>query len=100
MSYCRFSEGDVYLVGTSVYVDESREEGFHCVGCILNPKTWVGDETAFLGGYLKSISGASDFSSVSRKATLAHLDKHVVAGHAVPNRAVEGLTAETEWGQP
>lgn len=96
MAYCRFGEGDVYLMGTHI----GGEEGFYCCGCLLNPKKWVENDGAQFGGYLEPIDGTPDFTSLSRIATLAHLGKHIVAGHIVPGRAIENLTTETEWGQP
>lgn len=98
MSYCRFSEGDVYLIGT--YAPGTEEEVFYCCGCLLNPRQWVGAADAFLGGYLESVSGEPDFLSPSRGAAYSHLEDHVDAGHYVPRRAFDGLIAETEWGQP
>lgn len=94
MSYCRFSEGDVYLIGT---IRGTREE-FYCCGCLLNPKEWHEEDGHFLGGYLRSINNEEDFHSPSRAETYRHLEAHVAAGHHVPDRALDGIAAETEWG--
>jgi hypothetical protein len=56
MSFCRFSEGDVYLVPT--------EEGIVCYGCAL----YESEPNVFT-----SIDGAVE-----------HLLKHCVAGHKAP----------------
>lgn len=96
MSYARFSEGDVYLIGTT----QDNEEVFYCCGCLLNAKEWVDNEDSFLGGFLRALSGQPDFMSSSRYETLDHLGDHLEAGHEVPQRAIEGIANETEWGTP
>ena len=60
MSYCRFSEGDVYLVKAS-------QVHWECIACRLNEE------------------GSRMFESINEVD--AHLDAHVAAGHEVPTRA-------------
>lgn len=79
MSYARWSEGDVY-----VYEDVSG--GFTCCGCSLHPDNDKED-------------GPDEVKSINvktRQEMLAHLDKHVAAGHLVPSRAVERLKREID----
>ncbi len=94
MSYCRFGEGDVYLIGSL----RDGEEVFYCCGCLLNEKDWVGDADSFLGGFLRARSGQPDFMSPSRFETLDHLGDHLEAGHEVPQHAIDAIANETEWG--
>lgn len=67
MSYCRFSDGDVYLLP---YVNG----GILCCACWLNDR----DNNIFY----------------SRKEVIAHLDKHREAGFEVPEYAYDRLRKE------
>lgn len=68
MSYCRFSEGDVYL-----YCGAS---GWICCACRLRDKDY------------------EDFLMASPQAALEHLLQHRTTGHVVPERAIERLQEE------
>lgn len=66
MSYCRFSDGDVYLF--------YHVNGFYdCCGCRLN-------------------SEKTSFNTPSE--TLEHLKEHIAAGHDVPGYAIKRLKQE------
>jgi hypothetical protein len=65
MSYCRFSQGDVYLF-------ENVYGYFDCCGCKLR--------------------GMDRF--LTRRETLAHLEEHRSAGHDVPQYAIDRLQEE------
>jgi hypothetical protein len=69
MSYCRISEGDVYM-----YADISG--GIVCCGC------------RFVEGF-----GVKFYS---RSEALAHLELHIERGDSVPSRAIERLKREIE----
>ena len=66
MSYSRFIEGDVYVIGTNDSLD--------CLWCLLNE----GQRT----------------STTTRTAMIEHLKAHQAAGHVVPERAFEQLQTE------
>ena len=98
MSYCRFSDGDVYLY---YHVGEF----FMCQCCKLAPL--VPASTRFLD----TISGAVDDPDYkgpiefkmhgstklyTYEEALAHLEDHVAAGHKVPIYAIETLMQEVE----
>ena len=102
MSYCRFSEGDVYMyyhVGGFV----------ECCACLLTPMI----DTIFTKGFeghslfgtkgpcercngkgcsTCQMHGGLEFSTF--QAALIHLKEHVEAGHSVPDRAFIALKAE------
>ena len=82
MSYARFGEGDVY-----VYGDVSGL--MRCQACELARA--VGDESTFSRG--DYWTAAKDEREQAREM-IAHLEKHVAAGHTVPSRAFERLSAE------
>lgn len=65
MSYCRFSEGDVYMYPS--------EEGIECCLCLLAPP-WLTLQT--------------------ERDALAHLLAHRAAGHTVPQHAIDRLQEE------
>lgn len=84
MSYCRFGEGsDVYVFASDV--------GLECCGCLLQDQEWVEDERALFGGYLKDIGEIIPHVFQSNHEMIEHLEKHVAAGHAVPDRAFARL---------
>lgn len=66
MSYCRFSDADVY-----VYTD--CNEGLTCCGCSLDENWYYGDDY---------------------KALLAHLDLHRKGGDFVPDYVYEEITED------
>jgi len=76
MSYCRFSDGDVYLYPSVI-------GGWTCCACRLNPV----DE-----------SGAYNLSPDTRMLTAgevrAHLQAHIDADHDVPDYATEKIDTE------
>lgn len=72
MSYCRFGEGsDVYM-----FSDGTEWE---CCGCKLNDGGSIGLATL--------------------TAAIEHLEKHIAAGHKVPENAIARLKAEKNTGR-
>ena len=70
MSYCRFgADSDVYVFEASW--------GFCCCACILGER-----------GHEPNLPTPAD--------AIAHLDRHVEAGHLVPQYAFDALAAEVE----
>ena len=65
MSYCRFSEGDVYMYPS--------EQGIACCLCLLAPQ-WL--------------------NLPSRQEALSHLLEHRQAAHTVPQHAIDRLQDE------
>lgn len=101
MSYARFSEGDVYIIGTTRWAEDGDEEIFTCCGCIFRKLGWVEDPDNFFGGYTVPLpDDPGPFDTPSRQAMLDHLREHLAAGHLVPDRAFTGIAEETEWGTP
>jgi hypothetical protein len=87
MSYCRFSEADVYVyVGTTGY--------FECCGCLLQARTWVEDEKALLGGWLRPYGDIVQTQFSSTDEMLAHLELHRAAGHYVPDECLASIAAD------
>lgn len=67
MSYCRFSEGDVYMYYGAA--------GYECCGCrLVDQHTHVSFETP--------------------RGAIEHLKEHLREGHEVPMRAFKGLWEE------
>ena len=83
MSYCRFSEGDVYVFTSSI--------GLECCGCSLIPRHWVERPGSFLGGYLAQDNPDDTEVYDSNEAMIAHLERHQAAGHDVPEDAFRRL---------
>ena len=71
MSYVRFGED-----GSDVYVYCSVLGSFVCDYCLLENRR--------------------GFSSFTRSGMIAHLQKHIEAGHVVPSEAIERLQEEIE----
>ena len=76
MSYCRFSDGDVYL-----YPDV--QGGWTCCACRLNPAD-TSDVYAF----------SPDTRMFTAGEVRAHLQAHVDAGDDVPDYAIARINAE------
>lgn len=74
MSYCRFSEGDVYLY-------ESGYGGYVCAACHFFPPGEGG--LCRPSAHMRTLGDA-----------LAHLEEHRAVGHAVPARAFVLLAEE------
>lgn len=72
MSYCRFSDADVYMF-------------HHYAGGILCMMCGLQEGTDALG-----------WSTSSRREAIGHLEAHRAAGHRVPDHAFELLRAEIE----
>jgi hypothetical protein len=70
MSICRFSES------CDVYVFYNVHGGIDCCGCVLTE--------------------GADFKAQNEQAMIAHLEKHVAAGHKVPAGAFEELAQPSE----
>lgn len=92
MSYCRFSDGDVYMF--------SCEVGIECQSCALMPKC----KTIFTA-LCENCGGEGCDSCMffhesaifkSAKDALKHLLEHRAAGHSVPQYAIDALTAEAK----
>ena len=99
MSYCRFSDGDVYMFD-HVY------GGIECCACRLAPFVPTiftkGTDRPFLGQRVEPcehcggegckacmMHGSINFST--RSEALAHLLEHREAGHEVPDYAIEAM---------
>ncbi len=76
MSYCRFSEGDVYMFS-------SIAEGIMCCSCSLVPKV----EPDVL---------SRDPIFTTPQEAIRHLEQHKKAGDIVPDRAIEVLKDELD----
>jgi hypothetical protein len=72
MSYCRFSEGDVYMYPHTSGV-------IQCCSCRLSQigTGWFADD-----------------NFKTHQDALAHLEAHIAAGHNVPQEAIERLREE------
>lgn len=77
MSYCRFSDGDVYMY-SSFSIGK-----IVCCACRLNKKDRRG------GWQTDTILNSS-------KEALNHLKEHIYAGHKVPKYAADRLKEEIE----
>ena len=91
MSYCRHSfyrSGDEEDKSQSdVYMYEHVDDFIECCGCILSPLP-------------NSDEGNVSIQFVSKRAALAHLWQHRLAGHIVPQYAFDRLEdeiSEEEW---
>ena len=79
MSYCRFSDGDVYMYPTI--------NGIECCVCKLTKKKH----------YEKNGIKIKMHSNVlfdTNAQAIAHLEEHIKAGHSVPKYAIERLQEE------
>ena len=82
MSYCRFSDGDVYLF-------PDIRGGWTCCACRLNPA-----DTSGLYAFLP------DTKVFTVGEVRAHLQAHVDAGHDVPDYAITEIDTEiTKYGK-
>ncbi len=91
MSYCRFTEGDVYIFLSS---DQNKLE---CCGCILQERKWVDDESyPILKGYLKDVGEIIQDRFDTTQDMLDHLEIHKKNGHYVPDSCIEGLLRDQE----
>jgi hypothetical protein len=105
MSYCRFSEGDVYLFPT--------DEGIVCCACLLAPKglslftTGTDPDHLFANlppcdqctGYgCEACSLHRSLRFATAQETYAHLVAHRTAGHVVPEWAFVRLRHEGDVG--
>jgi hypothetical protein len=77
MSYCRFSDGDVYMYPTN--------KGIECCACKLTRRN------ANYGLYENKLFDTEE-------EALAHLKEHIKAGHRVPEYAIEMLEKEMKEG--
>jgi len=104
MSYCRFSDGDVYL-----YPDVNGY--ICCCSCRLAPMVntiFTKGDSAFLGtepeGPCKKCGGVGceacqmrgSLEFFSYSDAIKHLEEHKVAGHKVPQYAIDRLLVEQE----
>lgn len=89
MSYCRFLEGDVYVFFSSSNLLE-------CCGCSLQEREWIDDETAFFGGYLKSVGEIIPTEFDNTADMLKHLELHKEKGHYVPDSCIKRLLEDQE----
>jgi hypothetical protein len=84
MSYCRFSEADVYVYTSA--------RGIECCGCWLVPRTWVDDPgRSLFGGYYQQDNPDDTTTYHSNEAMIAHLEQHRAAGHHVPDHVFDAL---------
>lgn len=67
MAYARFSDGDVYVF-------DSIGSGFECCACRLPGRRW--------------------YTTKSRSEMIKHLMEHRLAGHSVPQGAIDDLQEE------
>ena len=99
MSYCRFSEADVYVYTSS--------EGIECCFCSLVPRHWVDvPDRPIFGGYYAQDNPGDTETYATNDAMIAHLERHRAAGHYVPDDVFARLrdpedAAENEaiWGE-
>lgn len=89
MSYCRFGEGDVYIFLSTDHLLE-------CCGCILQEREWVDDESAFFGGYLKSIGEIIQSRFDTTEDMIKHLELHKEKGDYVPASCIKRLLEDQE----
>lgn len=80
MSYCRWSEGDVYAYEAAC--EDSRQQRFVCCACPFNA--------------LDDGSVPDDEEFPTRVKLLQHLRTHEEAGHSVPVKAFSRLEQEIE----
>lgn len=77
MAYCRFSDGDIYLY-------QSIGGGIFCDMCPLQPPLTSAD------------AAANVFATYDE--TIAHVQKHIAAGHHVPDGVIEELERDRDNG--
>lgn len=68
MSYCRFSEGHVYVF-TAAPSNRFPDGSLECCGC------WFG----------------ATFNTVSVDEFVSHLERHIAAGHSVPSDVIPSI---------
>jgi hypothetical protein len=93
MSYCRFSDGDVYMFA-------STQGGVECCACRLTPQETYVTELTLGQPQHYQMHGSLNFKT--EQDALAHLEHHRAAGHDVPEYALERLRreiAEKETGK-
>lgn len=85
MSYCRWgADSDVYVFTT--------RKDIECCGCILQEREWVEEpDNKWFGGYFKAVGEIIQTTFTSNAGMIEHLEKHVAAGHQVPDYAFERL---------
>lgn len=99
MSYCRFSDGDVYMY--------ESVDGVECCACMLAPMvrtifTAGGEVLGVVIEPCEECDGAGCDSCLmhdnmtfdTKQAALDHLRAHKAAGHSVPNYAIDELEDE------
>lgn len=87
MSYARWSDGDVYVFGTT-------GGSFICMCCRFTPMKLCHPSALFDG--LGKFSMHDDFTCESEQKMLEHLEKHRDEGDLVPEHAFERLKEEIE----
>lgn len=83
MSYARFSDADVYVIGT--FRDD--KDAWECIMCRLQPQ----DVATILG---EDVFFHRDFVCSTRREMIEHLKEHREAGDRVPDYATDRLVDE------
>ncbi len=84
MSYARFGAD-----GSDVYVFTSSR-ALECCGCVLQKREWVDDPTRSRG-YMKHVGEIIEDEFDSNAGMIEHLERHVAAGHEVPDHTFARL---------
>lgn len=79
MSYCRFSNGDVYMYPTI--------NGIECCACKLTKMKYYEKNGITIGMHSNVLFDTSE-------QAMLHLEEHIKAGHSVPKYAIERLKEE------
>jgi hypothetical protein len=89
MSYARFGcdRSDVYVF--------MHAHGFlECCGCVLQERVWVDKLGSFFGFYMKAVGEKIQTEFHSTKEMVEHLQRHIAAGHHVPDYVIPDLLAD------
>jgi hypothetical protein len=90
MSYCRFTEGDVYVFLSS-------DNLLECCGCSLQERKWINDgSNSIFNGYLKAVGEIVQTTFSTTQDMIEHLNLHREKGHYIPDFCIEGLLADQE----
>lgn len=78
MSYCRFSEADVYVYTSDL--------GIECCFCPLQQREWVDEPShPIFGGYYRDVGEKIEDTFRTNAGMIEHLELHRAAGHYVPD---------------
>ena len=77
MSYCRFGDGDVYVILTT------HPSSLECCGCILQEREWRDDDSAPFGGYFHSVGDIIETNFYTTADMINHLELHKNKGQII-----------------